>query len=142
MGRIIIQIEVEGKPAFALFDTGAVNTYVERKLLETVSLVPVPEAYRVALGGRVIEVREVCLIWGKIDNLGFDTEAIPIDKIGKIDGHTVTVIIGVLTMEKWEIRLNPKEGTLDLTGLRRREFTEYLPPLPRWERARVRVEMK
>jgi len=46
-------------------------------------------------------------------------------EIGKIDGKEVTVIIGALTMEKWEIKLDPKTGELDLTGLRRREFTEY-----------------
>jgi hypothetical protein len=31
-------------------------------------------------------------------------------------------------MERWEIRLDPKTGALDLEGLRRREFTEYLVP--------------
>jgi len=35
------------------------------------------------------------------------------------------VIIGALTMERWEIRLDPQTGTLDLEGLRRREFTEF-----------------
>jgi len=28
-------------------------------------------------------------------------------------------------MEQWEIRLDPRTGTLDLEGLRRREFTEF-----------------
>jgi len=28
-------------------------------------------------------------------------------------------------MEQWEIRLDPQNGTLDLEGLRRREFVEY-----------------
>jgi hypothetical protein len=28
-------------------------------------------------------------------------------------------------MEAWEITVNPREGTLGLEGLRRREFTEY-----------------
>jgi hypothetical protein len=28
-------------------------------------------------------------------------------------------------MEKWEIIPNPKDATLDLTGLRRREFIEF-----------------
>jgi hypothetical protein len=29
-------------------------------------------------------------------------------------------------MEQWEIRLDPRTGELDLEGLRRREFTEFL----------------
>jgi len=125
MGRIIKEIEIEGKPVFALFDTGSTNTYVEKRLLPNISLFSVPEPYRGVLGGKVKEVREVSLIRGKIESLGFDIEAIPIDEIGKIDGRGVAVIIGALTMEKWEIRLDPKSGELDLTGLRRREFTEY-----------------
>ncbi len=77
LSRIIKEIEIEGQPAFALFDTGATNTYAEKELLKTVSFLPVPEPYRVALGGRAIEVKEVCLLRGKIEGLGFDTKAIP-----------------------------------------------------------------
>jgi len=29
------------------------------------------------------------------------------------------------TKEQWEIRLDPRTGTLDLEGLRRRKFTEF-----------------
>jgi hypothetical protein len=29
-------------------------------------------------------------------------------------------------MEQWEIKLDLRTGTLDLDGLRRREFTEYI----------------
>jgi hypothetical protein len=28
-------------------------------------------------------------------------------------------------LERWEIKLDPKTGTLDLEGLKRREFTEF-----------------
>jgi len=62
---------------------------------------------------------------GKIEGLDFDAEAVPIDHLGRADGHELDVIIGVLTMEKWEIAVNPKDQTLDLEGLRRREFTEF-----------------
>ena len=37
----------------------------------------------------------------------------------------IDVIVGALTMEQWEIIPSLKEGTLDLSGLKRREFTEY-----------------
>lgn len=33
--------------------------------------------------------------------------------------------VGTLTMEEWEIIPNPSDGTLDLSGLKRREFTEF-----------------
>ena len=123
--RIIKELEIEGKKAAALFDTGAFHTYATRRLLEGVPLRPVLEPYKIALGGRTIVVKEHCSIGGRIEGSGFHTEAIPIDDLGKVDGKTIDVLIGASTMEEWEIIANPKDGTLDLSGLKRREFTEY-----------------
>ncbi len=125
MARIIKTVEIESQPAMALFDTGAVFTYVRNTLVATASRKSVVEPFRVALGGRTIEIRELCLIGGKIEGLGFDTDAVPVEDLGHADGHKLDVLIGALTMERWEIRLDPKSGTLDLEVLRRREFTEF-----------------
>ncbi|MBN2543938.1 hypothetical protein JXI42_13855 [bacterium] len=73
-----------------------------------------------------MEVKEACIIVGKIDCLSFDTRATPIDDLGKVDGGKLDAIIGAETMEAWEIKLDPKSGTLDLEGLKRLEFTEYI----------------
>jgi len=123
--RILKEIEIEGKKANALFDTGSIHTYVSSRLLEGVPIRTLSEPYRVALGGRIIEVKEYCSIEGKIEGLVFHTEVIPIDEVGRVDGKVVDVLIGVLTMEEWEIIPNPKDATLDLSGLKRREFTEF-----------------
>jgi hypothetical protein len=48
-----------------------------------------------------------------------------VDELGKADGHELDILIGARTMEQWEIRLDPRTGTLDLEGLKRREFTEF-----------------
>ena len=125
MARIIKTIEIEGQPAVALFDTGAVFTYVREHLLSTAPRKPVTEPFRVALGGKTMEIRELCLIGGRIEGLGFDTDALPVNELGHADGHELDIIIGAPTMERWEIRLDPKGGTLDLSGLKRREFTEF-----------------
>jgi hypothetical protein len=125
MARIIKTIEIEGQPAAALFDTGAVFTYVRKSFLAAAPRRSVTEPFRVALGGKSIEIKELCLIGGRIEGLGFDTDAVPVDELGAADGHELDVIIGARTMEQWEIRLDPKSGTLDLEGLRRREFTEF-----------------
>jgi hypothetical protein len=124
--RIVKEIEIEGKRTQALFDTGSFHTYVTRTLLEGVPLHRLVQPYKVALGGREIEVRESCLFNGKIEGLDFFTWGIPIDKLGRVDGKTIDVLIGASAMEQWEIIPNPKDGTLDLSGLRRREFIEYL----------------
>ena len=125
MSRILKEIEIEGRPAVALFDTGAYHTYVCRDLLAGAVKRTLPEPYRVGLGGESIEVREVCLAIGRIEGMSLDIEAVAVDDLGKADGHRLDAIIGALVMEKWEIRLDPKSGALDLDGLRRREFTEF-----------------
>ncbi len=125
MSRIIKTIEIEGQQGVALFDTGATLTYVVKKFLKDVPLRSVLRPYKVAIGGREIEVKEFCAIRGKIEGLGFDTEATPVDKIGKADGKEIDILIGALTMEQWGIKLDPKNGSLDLTFLKERIFTEF-----------------
>lgn len=80
---------------------------------------------RVGLGGRSVEVRELCLIQGKIEELDLAADAVPPSDIGHAEGHELDAIIGALTLERWEIKLDPKAGTLDLEGLKRREFMEF-----------------
>ena len=127
MSRVIKTIEIEGQPVKALFDTGAFHSYVLRRYLEGIPdrIVAVTKPYEVALGGETIRVRERALVNGKIEGLDFDTSVVPADSLGKANGHDLDVIIGAITMEPWEITVNPKDGSLGLEGLRRREFTEY-----------------
>jgi hypothetical protein len=125
VARIIKNIEIEGQPAVALFDTGAVYTYARSSLVEGVPRRAFTQPVHVALGGQDIEIRELCLIEGKIEGLDFFGNAVPVENLGRADGHELDVLIGSLTMEQWEIKLDPRSGALDLEGLRRREFTEY-----------------
>ena len=126
MARIIKEIEVEGKSAVALFDTGAYHTYIRNEFVADIPgrMVSV-KPYEVALGGKIIAVEKICIINGKIEGFGFDTKAVPIDEIGRADGYELDAIIGALMMEEWEIKLDLKAQTLDLEGLRRREFIDF-----------------
>ena len=126
MARIIKTIEIEGQPAVALFDTGALYSYVRSSLVREVPRRAMIPPARVALGGREIDILELCLVQGKIEGLDFLGDAVPVDNIGHVDGNDLDVLIGALTMERWKIKLDPKTGTLDLEGLERREFTEFL----------------
>ncbi len=127
MSRVIKTIEIEGQPVKALFDTGAFHSYVLRRYLEGIPdrIVAVTKPYEVALGGETIQIRERALINGKIEGLDFDTSVVPVESLGKANGHDLDAIIGAITMEVWEITVDPKDGSLGLEGLRRREFTEY-----------------
>ncbi|MGQ9574068.1 MAG: hypothetical protein ACUVUC_01995 [Thermoguttaceae bacterium] len=123
--RIVKGIEIQGKPATARFDTGPVHTYGVRGLLEGAPTQALPHPCKVALGGRSIQVKVHCLVSGAIDGLEFMSSVIPVDKVGKVAGKQIDVIMGALTMQEWQITANPTDGTLDLFGLRRREFTEF-----------------
>ncbi|MBI3743682.1 MAG: hypothetical protein HY261_05270, partial [Chloroflexi bacterium] len=65
------------------------------------------------------------IVNGKIEGLDFNTTVVPIDSLGKADGQQLDAIIGAITMEHWEISVSPKDGSLGLEGLKRREFTDY-----------------
>jgi len=125
MARIIKDIEIEGQPAVALFDTGASYTYVLSSLVGNAPRRTMTPPVRVTLGGLEIDIRELCLIAGRIEGLDFLAEAVPVAELGAADGHDLEAVIGARTLEQWEIKLDPKTGTLDLEGLRRREFTEW-----------------
>ena len=125
VGRIIKTIEIEGQQAVTLFDSGALYTYVRSTLARDVPRIEVPTPPRVAMGGKIIEVQELRFIRGKIEGLDFVTEVVPVEELGKADGYELDALIGARTVEQWEIRLDPRSGTLDLEGLRRREFTEF-----------------
>jgi hypothetical protein len=125
MGRMIKSVEIEGQPATAMFDTGAVNTYVQSALVEGVPRRPMSPPAQVGLGGRSIEISELCLIQGKIEGLSFLADAVPVSELGRAEGCELDAIIGALTLERWEIKLDPKTNSLDLDVLRRREFTEF-----------------
>ena len=127
MSRVIKSIEIEGQRVKALFDTGAFHSYLLRRFLEAVPdrLVPVTNPYEVALGGETIKIKERALVNGKIEGLDFDTSVVPVESLGKANGHDLDAIIGAITMEAWEISVNPKDGTLGLEALKRRVFTEY-----------------
>jgi len=125
MSRVIKTIEIEGQPVKALFDTGAFHTCLLRKRLQNVPTLRVTKPYEVALGGETIRITERAMVNGKIEGLDFDTYVVPVDSLGKANGHDLDAIIGAVTMEVWEITVNPRDGTLGLEGLKRREFTEY-----------------
>lgn len=62
---------------------------------------------------------------GEIEGLGFIMKAVPIKDIGSIDEQEVETIVGTTAIEEWEMRIDLAKGQLDLSGLRRREFTEF-----------------
>ena len=123
MSRIIKTIEIEGEPAVALFDAGVVYTYVRSSFVrDAPRRAMIPPAH-VGLAGREIDISELCLVAGKIEGLDFLADTVPLEDISHAGGYELDVLIGALTMEQWEIQLDPKNNALGLERLKQREFT-------------------
>lgn len=125
MGRIVKEVELGGKKLRALFDTGSERSYINRNALPGTAPCEKVPPFTVGLGGKEHTVDEVCVVVPQIENMGFDVKSHPLDKIGEIDGKEIDFLIGATTMEEWDIKLDSKKRELDLTGLKKREFTEF-----------------
>ena len=124
MTRTFKEIEIEGKKAYSLFDTGSLRSYTWKEFASEVRRKTIP--FKVGFGGRLYEADEVCLQICAIDGLEFDIEAHPVEEIGSDErGRRIDAIIGAIGMEKWGLIPDPKTGSIDLTTLRKREFIEF-----------------
>jgi hypothetical protein len=124
MARTFNTILIEEKKSYVLFDTGSTRSYVREEFASAIRRKIKP--FEVGLGGKVQRIDETCLVNCSIDGLEFDIEAPPIKEIGRDEkGKAIDAIIGALAMEKWGLTPDPKTGQIDLTLLRRREFTEF-----------------
>src|SRR5207247_6381850 len=83
MTRIFKTIEIQGQPANVLFDSGATNTYVRSSLVAGAPRQAMRTPVHVGLGGQNIEIRELCLMEGKIEGLDFLAEAVPVTELGR-----------------------------------------------------------
>ena len=123
MSRIVKEIEVGGRNLKALFDTGSLRSYIKSEFRS-------PNAWKVkpikvGLGGEIRQLDERCGITATIDGLEFDMTPYIVAELGETEHGPLDAVVGALTMEEWYIKLDPRTGELDLSGLRKREFTEY-----------------
>jgi len=123
MARIVKEIEVGGKRLKALFDSGSLRSYVRAEFRPPFSRKVSP--ITIGLGGAVRHLDERCDLTAMIDGLEFDMMAYIVEDLGETEYGRLDAIIGALIMEEWYIKLDPQRGELDLSGLRKREFTEY-----------------
>jgi hypothetical protein len=84
VSRTFVEIEIEGRRAYALFDTGSIRSYIRREFSSDVKRRITP--FDVGLGGRIYRIAEVCLVECAIDGLPFDIEAHPVEDLGFDEG--------------------------------------------------------
>ena len=123
MSRIVKEIQVNGSTLKALFDSGSLRTYMKSAFRPpTVRKV---KPITVGLGGETRHLNERCDLTATIDGLECDMTAYLVGELGETEHGPLDAIIGAMTMEEWYIKLDPRTGELDLSGLRKREFIEY-----------------
>jgi hypothetical protein len=125
VGRIREAIQVNGHEYWALFDTGARNTYVVPAVAEALSTSRAARPIRTALGGEVKETSLTAVLEAHVEGRPISTHALVVDRIGQDEeGRPIEVLIGALTMQQWGIRPVPDEERLDLTHYPE-EFVEF-----------------
>ena len=116
MGRIRKAINIHGRDAWTLFDSGAKNTYVVPEVAERLTTSTTEHPVRTALGGSVRETSEAALLEAEIEGKPITAHALVLDRIGQDeDGKPIEVLVGALAMQQWGIRLGPEQEALDLT---------------------------
>lgn len=125
MGRIVKKVKLGNREVKALFDTGAERSYIRKDVIPEGTSCNRIKSFRTGLDGELREIDEACVVEPEIEGDSFDVKTHPLERIGEIEGEEVDMLIGTTPMEEWDIKLNPSEKELDLTGLKRREFTEF-----------------
>ena len=126
MGRVKANVLIDGRNYWALFDGGAVNTYVVEDVAEHLPTFELEKPEPVSLGGEVHKVTKECRLVCLVEGFPVRTHARVLKEIGKDEeGKRIEVLIGALTMEEWRIIPIPKGQKLDLTHYPK-EFVEYL----------------
>jgi len=125
MGRIRKNIDIEDRNYWALFDSGARNTYIVRDIAINLPMFKLKKPQLVNLGGKLHNVLNDCRVECIIDGFNILTHARVLEEIGTDeDGKRIEILIGALTMQEWGIRLNIEEENLDMSHYPK-EFIEF-----------------
>lgn len=125
MGRVRRDVVVEGNSFWALFDTGAMNTYVVEEVASLFPSLRLEVPAPVALAGNVHRVSRLCLLSCLVEGLPIQVHARVITEIGADEqGKRIEILLGALAMQEWGIVPIPREERLDMTHYPR-EFVEY-----------------
>jgi hypothetical protein len=125
MGRIRLDIEIDGRNCWTLFDSGARYSYITRDAAAGLGLQKLPQTRRSSLGGRVHDVDEVGLVLASVQGHALEFQASVVDQIGKDeDGRTIDVLFGAIAMQLWGIRLDMQNERLDFSHFAT-EFVEF-----------------
>jgi hypothetical protein len=125
MGRIRNEIVVGGQGRWTLFDSGARHSYIVADAAPAADVKPLLVEQTMALGGKSHIVREVCLVFARVEGHQLHFEANVVEEIGKDeDGRRIEVLFGALAMQAWSLKLDPPRERLDWSNFSN-DFVEF-----------------
>ncbi|MDH7486443.1 MAG: hypothetical protein QHJ81_09245 [Anaerolineae bacterium] len=125
MGRVYGTIICNNTSLHTLFDTGAVHNYITRGRAKGLSINRLPKPFTVGIGGERREIQEACFIYGELQGKRLFCWALVIEELGLDEqDKEIDMLFGAIEMQRWNIRIDPLEERLDLSGFRE-EFIEY-----------------
>lgn len=129
MGRIRLNIEIDGHDCWTLFDSGARNSYITETATRGSVVIPLKEPRSFASGGKAHKIDAACFIQARVEGKPVEFQANVVDAIGKDEeGRDIDMIFGAIAMQLWGIKLDVPNEKLDLTHLAHDfvEFTEFI----------------
>ena len=125
MGRVYDTIISGGKSLHTLFDTGAVHNYITKKAAEGLPVIRLSKPIALGLGGEKRNINEACFIDGELQGNRLFYWALVVKELGQDEqDKEIDMLLGAHEMQRWNIKIDPKEEKLDLSKFRR-EFIEY-----------------
>lgn len=125
MGRVIKNLELDGEKIKALFDTGSERSYIREDVIPKAVRCQDIEPFDTQFGGKKHRIDRACIVEPEAEKGKFYFTANPVDRIGKAGDVELDLVVGATAMEEWDIEVYPKKKELGLTGLEKREFTEF-----------------
>ena len=106
MGRIRLELDVDGKKCWALFDSGARNSCITAETAAGLSLLPVKGIRKSSLGGREHQVTHVCHVPTNLEGHALEIPTSVVDEIGPDEnGRRIDILLGALAMQQWNVKL-------------------------------------
>ena len=125
MGRIRNEIVVGGEKRWTLFDSGAHHSYIVTDAAPQSDIKSLLAERTMGLGGKSHTVREVCLVFARVEGHLLDFEANVVEEIGKDeDGRRIEVTFGTLAMQAWGLKLDPQNDRIDWSNFST-DFVEF-----------------
>lgn len=125
MGTIKQYINIGGRKFWAMFDTGARNTYLTKEASSHLPTFEMTVSNPVSLGGKTHLITRDCRLECTIKGYNVKSLAFVLDEIcNDEDGKKIDILIGALLMQQWGIVCAPEKEDVDMSHYSK-EFVEF-----------------